>query len=158
MSFLIDPLTPDDDVQLMLAKPRGSHWAAFEKHHLTIQPGCIVCGRWSGQTQIAVHHKYPFSFIKELGREDLECDERNCFTMCDDHHLLVGHLGYFGSFNPRLEYFAMLCRGLTIPQIRALPELLDAARTRPIPIAKMNDPMRAGVLADLNRFLPRKAA
>lgn len=87
---------------------------------------------------VNVHHKYPYHFVVELGRPDLELDERNLFTMCvecdAEHHILIGHLDSFLSFNPNLEYFIALCRGLLASQIRSTKQWQDAVLARPKPL------------------------
>ena len=54
-----------------------------------------------------MHHIFPFHYCIALGRPDLELDDRNLITLCEDeagkpgqnHHLLVGHLDDFESSN-----------------------------------------------------------
>jgi hypothetical protein len=56
---------------------------------------------------LQVHHIFPFHYCIALGRPDLELDDRNLITLCEDeagkpgqnHHLLVGHLDDFESSN-----------------------------------------------------------
>jgi hypothetical protein len=56
---------------------------------------------------VQVHHIFPFHYCIELGRPDLELDDRNLITLCEkeegkpgeDHHLLVGHLNLFQAAN-----------------------------------------------------------
>lgn len=150
--------TIDDDVHLMLALPRSPHWPTRERSHLLIQPRCLVCLRDDSETNLTVHHRYPFAYLVGMERPDLELDERNLFTICDDHHLTVGHLNYFGSYNPRFEHFVAMCRGLTLPQIRSAHEFVSAVQSRPKPFAKMDYWERSALLTEINRNMPKVSA
>lgn len=153
-----DMVVIDDDVQLMLALPRSPQWPACERHHLSIQPRCLVCLRDASETKLTVHHRYPFAYIVGLERPDLERDERNLRTVCYDHHLPIGHLRYFESYNPRFEYFAAICRGLTLPQILSSHEFVSAVQSRPKPFAKMDHWERSALLTEINRNMPKVSA
>jgi len=72
---------------------RSPKWPAVEKKHLKDYPYCEVCGA-VGSNQ--VHHIFPFHYCVSLGRPDLELDQRNLITLCenqgargDNHHLLL---------------------------------------------------------------------
>ncbi len=140
----------------MIEPPRSPHWEARAAAHLLRQPACLCCGRTDVKRN--VHHKYPFHFIIALGRPDLEEDERNLYTLCvehdEEHHLLVGHLGSFESYNPRLEETLALCRGLLSTQIRSLPHWQKAMRQRPKPLGAMNVRERRALRRELDRVFP----
>jgi hypothetical protein len=132
-------------MDLMLA--RSHLWTERAKIHLTVQSSCLVCGT---KENLNVHHKYPYSYIIGLGRPDLELDERNLFTLCEPHHLIVGHLDWFESYNPKLEYFISLCRGLLISQIRSLQDWRNAVAFRPLPYNRMDATARTYLMHEIN--------
>lgn len=87
---------------------RSSKWPAVEKAHLALEPYCVCCGPESqGKVGVQVHHKFPFHYCIALGRPDLELDQRNLISLCEDehgkpsqnHHLEIGHLQDFKSSN-----------------------------------------------------------
>lgn len=134
---------------------RSSKWPAVKKRHKAKQPACIVCGM---QRLLNVHHKYPFHFVVLLGRSDLELDERNLFTIDvdkdEDHHILVGHLGDYQSYNPHLEETAALCRGLLGSQIRAMGRMQEMIRARPKRFGDMTKKERDALRDELDRVMP----
>lgn len=83
---------------------RSSKWPTARKNHLKIQPACAACG---STYCVQVHHKEPFHLHPEL-----ELMESNFITLCEcspgDHHLNLGHLGNWKSFNPHVEADAAL--------------------------------------------------
>ena len=88
--------------------PRSDKWPTVEKAHRQKYPTCAACGEGQpGQAGMQVHHMLPFHFCVKLGRPELELDERNLMTLCDqtinNHHLLLGHLGDFQSYNPNVR-------------------------------------------------------
>jgi hypothetical protein len=136
---------------------RSPLWRACAEAHLKKQPHCLCCGRETKE-KLNVHHKFPFHYVVACGRPDLELDERNLFTLCvehdEEHHLLVGHLDSFESYNPDLEKMLALCRGLTAAQIRALPEWKRAVEFRPKPLSKMTGQEKGAFHRMLDRELP----
>lgn len=136
-------------MDLMLA--RSPLWLERAKIHIKVQPNCLVCHTTEN---LNVHHKYPYSYIIGLGRPDLELDERNLFTLCERHHLLIGHLNWFESYNPKLEYYISLCRGLLISQIKSLPAWRTAVEFRPEPYAKMNEQAKKYLIREINESMP----
>ena len=87
--------------------PRSGQWPAVENAHLQQHPACAACGLGQPRQGLQVHHMLPFHFCVKLGRPELELDERNLMTLCDEtinnHHLLLGHLGDFQSYNPNVK-------------------------------------------------------
>jgi hypothetical protein len=134
---------------------RSPHWHNVQKLHLLKQPGCIVCGF---QHTLNVHHKYPFHYVVALGRPDLELDERNLFTLdvlpTEEHHLLIGHLGDYQSFNPNLEQMAATCRHLLASQIRSMPSFIEAEKQRPPRLDKMSQKEKDALRDELDRLFP----
>lgn len=79
---------------------RSDHWPAVRNRHLKMDPKCAVCG---DEKVLQVHHIIPFHVCILIGRPELELCHRNLITVCEckehDHHLLLGHLGDFKSYN-----------------------------------------------------------
>lgn len=76
-----------------LCTGRSSKWPTVQREHLRQEPKCQVCGT---KKKCAVHHLQPFHLFP-----DLELETSNLVTLCLDHHLLVGHLMSWKSYNPR---------------------------------------------------------
>lgn len=148
-------MTPEE-IALEHGIKRSSHWPAVEKAHLHKQPKCLVCGSIH---PLNVHHKFPFHYVIALGRPDLELDERNLFTLCTDpveqHHILLGHLDDYQSYNPDLEHFMALCRGLLGSQIRAMPEYHAALKIRPARLGDMTNDEKKSLREKLDTLMPR---
>lgn len=95
---------------------RSSQWSTKRAAHLKSNPYCAACDPpkgWRkllhhgqqliGLKPVQVHHIFPFHTCIVLDRPDLELDDRNLITLCEsgeNHHILVGHLGDFKSYNP----------------------------------------------------------
>jgi len=80
--------------QLRTSAPRSSGWPAVEKAHIKEEPFCRTCGTNHG---LQVHHIKPFHLHPEL-----ELEDANLMTLCQPHHLLVGHLMLWASYNPNV--------------------------------------------------------
>ena len=70
---------------------RSNKWPKIRKYHLKEHPQCVVCGKTHS---LDVHHIVPFHV--DPGKE---LDLNNLITLCKDHHLLFGHLGWWKSWN-----------------------------------------------------------
>lgn len=80
---------------------RSNGWPALEHEHLRLHPNCVVCGTKTG---CVGHHIIPFHV-----NPNRELDPENLATLCPPHHLLVGHLMNWASYNDRVvEIAAML--------------------------------------------------
>ena len=74
---------------------RSNQWPSVRKVHLSRHPDCEACGRKKAFLKtLQVHHCQPFH-LNPL----LELDFSNLITLCDDCHILLGHLRSFKSFN-----------------------------------------------------------
>ncbi|HEX7737074.1 MAG TPA: HNH endonuclease signature motif containing protein [Ktedonobacteraceae bacterium] len=108
-------------------KERSPHWFRVAKEHLLRQPACVVCGTRRG---LQVHHIKPFHLHPQL-----ELDPNNLITLCElkgrDHHLLIGHLDEWASFNVNVHEDAKRHRNKTANQIRADPAWQKAVAKRP---------------------------
>ena len=75
---------------------RSDKWPKVRKEFLKTHDHCEVCGTTNNR-RLTVHHCKPFQWYPEL-----ELDTDNLITLCEDvghHHLLVGHLMSWVSFN-----------------------------------------------------------
>ena len=78
---------------------RSSGWAQVRRAFIALHPKCAVCGtRGSLLKPNQVHHRLPFHLNPAL-----ELDEKNLITLCPPHHLFVGHLMNFKSYNKDVE-------------------------------------------------------
>lgn len=78
---------------------RSPRWSAVRKSFLALHPKCAVCGtKGSFLKPNEVHHKIPVNFNAAL-----ELVESNFITLCKVHHLWIGHLGSFRSYNNSVE-------------------------------------------------------
>lgn len=79
---------------------RSPLWSEVERAYLANNRKCAVC---SSTSNIQLHHIFPFHLCHLVYRGDLELDERNFMPLCEEpsnnHHLLLGHLGNFESYN-----------------------------------------------------------
>lgn len=79
---------------------RSPEWSRVQKEHLRREPACAVCG-YKGR-KVQVHHIKPFHLHPQL-----ELDPRNLITLCAargrEHHLLIGHLDEWASFNENVR-------------------------------------------------------
>src|SRR3990167_10633782 len=74
---------------------RNSKWKSVREHHILLNPRCAVCDKKGKFLRPnAVHHIKVFHLNPS---EELNPD--NLITLCAVHHLWVGHLGDFSSWN-----------------------------------------------------------
>ena len=107
---------------------RSPQWPRVEKEHLMREPTCAACGyRGHG---LQVHHIKPFHL-----HPGLELDPRNLITLCEikgrDHHLLLGHLDEWESYNVSVRSDVKHHYGKTALQIRSDIAWLKAMAKRP---------------------------
>lgn len=95
---------------------RSPEWSRVEKAHLLREPACVACG-YQGKG-LQVHHIKPFHLHPAL-----ELDPNNLITLCEikerDHHLLIGHLDNWESYNEHVKDDARRFYKKTADQIRA---------------------------------------
>jgi 5-methylcytosine-specific restriction endonuclease McrA len=81
-------------------RERSPEWHRVEKEHLQREPACAACG-YRGK-KLQVHHIKPFHLHPQL-----ELDPHNLITLCcargREHHLLLGHLDEWGSYNEHVR-------------------------------------------------------
>ncbi|HLK39276.1 MAG TPA: hypothetical protein VKU41_21095 [Polyangiaceae bacterium] len=144
---------------------RSPEWPRVERAHLQRQPQCQCCkpGQ-SPNAGLQVHHIFPFHYCIALGRPDLELDDRNLITLCEDeagkpgdnHHLLVGHLDDFQSSNLAVVTDArQTFHGLAAAAIKADPHWKAEEASRLKPLDKMTPDDKATFTAEMNKAYPR---
>lgn len=79
---------------------RHLDWPKVKRVYLRNHRECAACPR---RTNLDVHHKVPIWVNKNL-----ELDESNLMTLCKEHHLFVGHLMSWKSWNPGADVHAAL--------------------------------------------------
>ncbi len=164
------PTTPHDYGAAEAARfgiQRSPKWPEVEKEHLKIQGQCVACGK-SGtnrQVKLQVHHIFPFHYCIALGRKDLELDQRNLITLCEDeaghpadnHHLLVGHLDDFQSSNLDVETDAKTTfHGMSAANIKSDPRWKQKEAARLKPLDQMTAKDKADFQAKMNARFPLK--
>ena len=139
---------------------RSPEWHKIEKEVLDTNPGCSVCGLTES---CQVHHIFPFHYCVSLGRPDLELDKRNLTVLCetskskktDDHHLLVGHLDNFESFNSNVKQDELTYKGLTAEQIRSNPAWSASVLHRMKPLNEMTQDDKNQLFNLINQTFPK---
>jgi hypothetical protein len=107
------------DHGLRVAKRHGTErsplWPAVALAHRLKEPACMACGH---KTKLQVHHIKPFHLHPKL-----ELDPKNLITLCEadgrDHHLLLGHLDEWESYNVNVRDDVKRYRNKTAAQIKA---------------------------------------
>jgi hypothetical protein len=123
---------------------RSPLWNETRKNYLVKFPKCAVCG---DSSNVEVHHKFPFHFVVAMDRPDLELDEDNFITLCEDtvhdHHLLIGHVDDWKSFNhpanpKQLDAFVTRFKGKDENFIKADATFKAAHAAKPPHLEKMS--------------------
>jgi 5-methylcytosine-specific restriction endonuclease McrA len=87
-----EPIPPDQQAESIdtpeppdgkLTAPRSSKWKAVRDAFVEKHPECEACG---SRQKLAVHHILPFH-----ERPELELEESNLVTLCQEHHFRIGH-------------------------------------------------------------------
>jgi len=79
-------------------QPRSSGWSKLRDEWIKDYPQCAVCGTKNG---CVPHHVEPFHVNPAL-----ELDRNNLITLCPPHHLLIGHLMNWASYNSYVRHDA----------------------------------------------------
>ncbi len=112
---------------------RSPEWSRVAHEHLAHEPACVACGH-RGQG-LQVHHIKPFHL-----HPNLELDPRNLITLCErpgrDHHLLIGHLDEWESYNVNVRDDAKRYHGKSADQIRANATWQKEVAKRPAGVAR----------------------
>jgi hypothetical protein len=131
--------TPPSTLPATNGEPaRSSRWASTRRAFLRTHPRCAACADAAvpDPSTLNVHHVVPFHLVIAVGRPDLELDFRNLLTLCEggeEHHLVVGHLGDWDSYNVHVVADAARpdCHGHTRRDIEALAWWITARANRP---------------------------
>jgi hypothetical protein len=152
--------TPRTDGGASIAQKYGLQrsplWPRVEKAVLQKFSKCATC---SSTATLQVHHIVPFHLCHLVYRGDLELDERNLMVLCEesvnDHHLLVGHLGDFESYNPggRTAIEGAFI-GLSAQQIKSDPTWQALMKNRPVPWVQMQHKDRLALRQYLDTNFP----
>jgi 5-methylcytosine-specific restriction endonuclease McrA len=109
---------------------RSPEWPAVAREHLLHEPACTVCGHEGEGLQ--VHHIKPFHLFPQL-----ELDPNNLITLCEirgrDHHLLLGHLDDWESYNLNVREDVKRFHKENALQIKANPAWQAEEQRRPNP-------------------------
>jgi hypothetical protein len=147
-----------DNVHESLGLKRSDKWPEVERAFVAAHPICAACT----STVVQAHHVLPFHFAILLGRPDLELDPRNLITLCEkekgeeanDHHLLLGHLDDFQSYNKDVRTFADTYKGLDAATIKANVDWQAAEKVRGKVWADMTDQDKADLRALMDEWYP----
>lgn len=116
------------EVASKYGKARSPEWSRVAHEHLLHEPACVACG-YRGRG-LQVHHIRPFHLHPEL-----ELDPNNLITLCEvkgrDHHLLIGHLDNWDSYNLQVRDDTRRYHDESARQIRANPAWLKEEQQRP---------------------------
>ena len=74
--------------------PRSSQWTKVRNDFIKDHNKCECCG---SKNKLQVHHVEPFCVAPER-----ELDPTNLITLCSRCHLLIGHCGWWQTYNPEL--------------------------------------------------------
>ena len=145
---------------------RSPLWPKAEKAHLQAQPKCVCCSPdMRPGAGLQVHHVFPFHICVALGRPDLELDQRNLITLCEDeegrpgenHHLLVGHLDSFQSSNlDVVEDAQQTFHGLLADEIRSNATWRADVAKRLKPLGEMSEADKGAFAQLMNARLPKR--
>jgi 5-methylcytosine-specific restriction endonuclease McrA len=95
-------------------RERSPEWSRVAREHLQRQPACVACGY---KKNLQVHHIKPFHLHPQM-----ELDPDNLITLCAargrEHHLLLGHLDEWSSYNEHIRADAKRFYRKTANQIR----------------------------------------
>jgi HNH endonuclease len=108
---------------------RSPQWGRVEKEHLQREPACVACG-YKGH-HLQVHHVRPFHLHPQL-----ELDPSNLITLCTapgrEHHLLLGHLDEWKSYNEHIRADVKNFYRKSAAQIRADLKWQKKVMSRPM--------------------------
>lgn len=139
---------------------RSHHWSTEEYHFKVANQKCPACPldhkvEWKF---LQVHHKWPFHDVVLCGRPDLELDFRNLMTLCMDgvynHHIALGHLGNFPSYNEDAVADCTRWYGKTWREIEADHAWKEKAQHRPLSYPHMPLPMQLAFRTHLDKTMP----
>jgi len=142
---------------------RSPHWPLAEKRHLLKHPYCEACGPTMDKNiKVQVHHVIPFHYVIALGRPELELDDRNLITLCEDekghpadnHHLLLGHAGNFKEANLDVRKDVASMQGQTAQAIKESTRYKEIEAGKLKPLDQMTDADKQGLINLMNTLYP----
>lgn len=143
---------------------RSPHWGKTKQKFLEQNSYCVACGPIASAKRVMqVHHREPFHYCILAGRPDLELDARNLVTLCEsqegehaeDHHLILGHLRDFHSYNPQVfEHASGRYHAHSRAQIEADRDFLAALTQRPKTWPEMSEQERLAYRTSLDAKFP----
>ena len=78
---------------------RSPKWSDVRKAFIRDNPTCAFCGKGNSLlNSLNVHHQTPFS-----QNPSLELEISNLITLCRRHHLDIGHLSSWKSWNATIK-------------------------------------------------------
>lgn len=133
-------------------------------HYNTMQvikhPNCIICDRTADKVELVAHHIYPISLLRLINRLDLELDDRNIRTICEDKklgcHYLFAHYQDWKSYNPDIDEFADMFKNSTVAEILESSTYQSALTNRPCPIHMMPRTTLNCIASQLADIMPIK--
>ncbi len=147
---------------------RSPNWPAKEKAFRKANPTCACCGRSYPKAKgIQVHHRRPFHDCILAGRPDLELDDRNLISLCEneagietlDCHISCGHLADFKSYNPTVTEDAAGCwHGKGKTDIEADPAWPQRIQNRPKSYPDMTPDEKQAFRALIDQEMPKQDA
>src|SRR5215467_9444180 len=170
---MLEQTGPGTDTGASVAKSHGLTrsplWPEVERAYLATNRKCAAC---TSTSNIQLHHIFPFHLCHLVYRGDLELDERNFLPLCEEsennHHLLLGHLGNFESYNnyafpTKVGRDAILA--LVVELVALIPELtavmiksntswLQASTGRPKPWEQWTPDQKNAFRSLLDQLLP----
>lgn len=149
------------DHETELAAPRDPRWNEVRDNYLKAHNKCVVCGR---STDLQIHHMFPVSYVRALGRPELELDDRNFMTLCEtesgsdaqNHHLLIGHLDDWKSMNQNVMADAKKYVNKKAQDIKQDQHWKQEKAGKPKPASELTASERAHILSLIEAKFGRK--
>jgi len=147
---------------------RSSKWHSIRKAHLKLEPDCVACGKSKWYRKLInliggleCHHIIPFHICVLICRPDLELDHRNLITLCSlykyEHHILIGHLGDYGSFNTNVRHDAEdRFHKMTKKQILVNQFWKVSSTSKPVDWSKMSQQEKDALIIFVNEHFPKQ--
>ena len=137
---------------------RSDKWPAVERAFRYLHPSCAACD----SLDVQIHHVRPFHYCILAGRHDLELDPRNLISLCEsekgltaqNHHLLLGHLDDFQSYNPSVRLDALTFDSMAEAGIKMNPAWQVEEHNRPKLWPDMSADERAAFRATIDAMYP----
>lgn len=142
---------------------RSNKWFLNRIQYLSEHNFCVVCGENGSPDKCGVHHIIPYHIFMYFNRPELEFDFNNLMTLCVDnkehttnnHHLLLGHLNSYYSFNVNIFDDVVTFVGMNKYEIlNSLPFKLNVL-ARPKPLLFMNESEKLKIQFTINTLFKK---